>query len=61
MIHLSRQNHFDFPIFTLDTGLLFRETLVLKRALQDFFGVSIECIEADLTVQEQANTFVAEL
>ena len=27
MIHLARKNGLNFPIFTLDTGLLFPETL----------------------------------
>jgi phosphoadenosine phosphosulfate reductase len=61
MIHLSRRNHFDFPVFTLDTGLLFPETLALKKALEDFFGMNIESVEPDLTVQEQADSYGAEL
>ena len=48
MIHLCRLNHFDFPVFTLDTGLLFPETVALKKALEDFFGINIESVEPDL-------------
>jgi len=51
MIDLCRLNHFDFPIFTLDTGLLFSETVALKKTLEDFFGIKIESIEPELTVQ----------
>ena len=55
MIHLAKQNGFHFPVFTLDTGLLFPETLALKKRLEDFFGLPIESLEPDLTVQEQAD------
>lgn len=61
MIHISRLNGFDFPVFTLDTGLLFPETLALKTALEDFFGITIESVEPDLTVQEQADIYGAEM
>src|SRR5579864_8119823 len=55
MIHLAKQNRWPFPVFTLDTGLLFPETLALKKRLEDFFGLSIESLEPDLTVAEQAD------
>jgi phosphoadenosine phosphosulfate reductase len=55
MIHLARQNHLEFPVFTLDTGLLFPETVALKKRLEDFFGIKIESLEPDLTVEEQAD------
>lgn len=55
MIHLARQNQLAFPVFTLDTGLLFPETVALKKRLEDFFGLSIESLEPDLTVEEQAD------
>ncbi len=55
MIHLAKQNNLPFPVFTLDTGLLFPETLALKQRLEEFFGLSIESLEPDLTVAEQAD------
>jgi phosphoadenosine phosphosulfate reductase len=55
MIHLARRNGLPFPIFTLDTGLLFPETVALKTRLEDFFGTRIESLEPDLTVEEQAD------
>jgi phosphoadenosine phosphosulfate reductase len=61
MIHLAKMAGLKFPIFTLDTGLLFPETLELKRRLEDFFGCTIESIEPDLTVEEQADVHGAEL
>jgi phosphoadenosine phosphosulfate reductase len=53
LIHLARTNGFDFPVFTLDTGLLFPETYSLKRRLEDFYGIRVESIEPDLTVEQQ--------
>ena len=55
MIHLAKQAGLPFPVFTLDTGLLFPETLALKGRLEDFFGFAIESLEPDLTVAEQAD------
>jgi phosphoadenosine phosphosulfate reductase len=55
MIHLAQENHLPFPVFTLDTGLLFPETLALKQRLEDFFGFSMESLVPDLTVEEQAD------
>ena len=42
------------PVFTLDTGLLFPETLELKARLEAFWGITIEALEAPQTVAEQA-------
>jgi phosphoadenosine phosphosulfate reductase len=61
MIHLCRMNHLDFPVFTLNTGLLFPETVALKTTLEDFFGIRIESVEPDLSVQAQADAYGAEL
>jgi phosphoadenosine phosphosulfate reductase len=55
MIHLAKEHALPFPVFTLDTGLLFPETIALKKRLEDFFGFTIESIEPDLTVEEQAD------
>jgi phosphoadenosine phosphosulfate reductase len=53
MIHLAKQNGIQFPVFTLDTGLLFPQTLELKKRLEDFFGFLIESLHPDLTVEQQ--------
>lgn len=53
MIHLAKQNGLQFPVFTLDTGLLFPETLELKRHLEDYFGFPFESLHPDLTVEQQ--------
>ncbi len=53
-IHLARQAGLPIPVFTLDTGLLFPETLELKQRLEAFFHIQIESIEPELSVAEQA-------
>jgi phosphoadenosine phosphosulfate reductase len=53
MMHLAKQNGIQFPVFTLDTGLLFNETNELKQRLEDFFGFQIESLKPDITVEQQ--------
>ncbi|MBM3840325.1 MAG: phosphoadenylyl-sulfate reductase [Verrucomicrobia bacterium] len=53
MMHLAKEHSLKFPVFTLDTGLLFPETLELKRRLEDFFGYPIESCVPDLTAEQQ--------
>jgi phosphoadenosine phosphosulfate reductase len=55
MIHLAKQHGLNLPVFTLDTGLLFPETVALKGRLEEFFGLKIESLEPDLTLEEQAD------
>jgi len=61
MLHLARQQGLRFPVFTLDTGLLFPETLELKRRIEGFFGFSIETLTPELTVEQQAQAHGPEL
>ncbi len=61
ILDLARKNNLPFPVFTLDTGLLFPETLALKKRLEDFFGLQIEALKPDLTVDEQADIHGPEL
>jgi phosphoadenosine phosphosulfate reductase len=61
MMHLAQKRHLDFPVFTLDTGLLFPDTVELKKRLETFFGIQIESLEPDLTVEEQADIHGPEL
>lgn len=53
MIDIARQAGFNFPVFTLDTGLLFPETIETKNRLEQFFQIKIESLEPDLTVAQQ--------
>jgi phosphoadenosine phosphosulfate reductase len=61
MLDLAVKGGLPFPVFTLDTGLLFAETLALKQRLEKFFGITIESLEPDLTVPEQADIHGPEL
>jgi phosphoadenosine phosphosulfate reductase len=61
MMHLAKQRGLTFPVFTLDTGLLFPETLDLKRRLEDFFELTIEPLHPDLTVEQQESAQGPEL
>lgn len=61
MIHLARKHGLDFPVFTLDTGVLFPETVQLKSTLEDFFGIQIERIVPDLSLEQQNASFGPDL
>jgi phosphoadenosine phosphosulfate reductase len=61
MMHLAKLAGLNFPIFTLDTGLLFPETLELHKRLEDFFGWKIESVVPDLTLEQQAEALGPEL
>lgn len=61
MIDLARKSGLDFPIFTIDTGFLFPETVELRSRLEKFFGRTIEAIVPDLSVEQQDASFGAEL
>jgi phosphoadenosine phosphosulfate reductase len=61
LIHLARQAGLGFPVFTIDTGLLFTETVALRRRLEEFFGCSIETLVPDLTVEQQTAALGPEL
>ncbi len=52
-IHLGRQAGLGFPVFTLDTGLLFPETVALKSRLEAFWGMQIETLQPALSVADQ--------
>ncbi len=50
-----------FPVFTLDTGLWFPETYALKDRLERHFGIEIEAVHPEQTVEEQAAVYGPEL
>ncbi|MCS7062663.1 MAG: phosphoadenylyl-sulfate reductase [Methylacidiphilales bacterium] len=57
IMDLARREGLGFPIFTIDTGLLFPETLELCRRLEVYLGRKIEVLRPDLTVEQQAEQF----
>jgi len=54
VMHTAHTEGFRFPVFTIDTGLLFSETLALKARIEELFGVKIESLVPERTVDEQA-------
>lgn len=61
MLHHALKAGFNFPVFTLDTNLLFPETYELKRRLEEFFKIQIESVEPVLSLEDQAKENGAEL
>ena len=54
MIDHALKAGLNFPIFTLDTQLLFPETVELQKRLEDHFKVKIESIFPEQTPEQQA-------
>jgi phosphoadenosine phosphosulfate reductase len=61
MIHHAVKAGLPFPVFTLDTQLLFPETLETKRRLERFFELKIESLLPDQTPEQQAAELGPEL
>jgi phosphoadenosine phosphosulfate reductase len=61
MIHHAVKAEIPLPVFTLDTQLLFPETIALQGQLEEFFGIEIEGLVPEFTVAEQAKEFGNEL
>lgn len=61
VIHHAVKAGLPFPVFTLDTQLLFPETLETKRRLEDFFELKIEGLTPDQTPEQQAAELGPEL
>jgi len=61
IIHKAVQAGLPLPVFTLDTQLLFPETLELKRRLENFFEIKMESIHPEQTPEEQAREYGPEL
>ena len=54
MIDHALKAGLNFPVFTLDTNLLFPETYALKARLEEFWGIQIEAVQPEVTVEQQA-------
>ncbi len=61
MIHHAVKAGLPLPVFTLDTQLLFPETLETKRRLENFFELKIESLYPDQTPDQQAAELGPEL
>ncbi len=60
-IHHAVAAGLPLPVFTIDTGLLFPETIELKARLEQFFGIDIEALHPGYTVEQQAEQLGPEL
>ena len=56
-LHLAAQRKLALPAFTLDTGLLFSETLALQAELEARWQIRVESLRPDYTLDEQAKLF----
>jgi phosphoadenosine phosphosulfate reductase len=54
VLHTAMAEGFSFPVFTIDTGLLFPETLELKSKLEAKYGISIESLQPEQSVEQQS-------
>ena len=61
MLHHAVRAGLPLPIFTLDTGLLFQETLQTKERLEAFLGIEIQSISPVLSLEAQSRELGAEL
>lgn len=61
MIHHAVKAGIPLPVFTLDTQLLFPETVALQAKLQDFFGIPIESLLPEQTPEQQEAEYGPEL
>jgi len=52
-MHVAYQAGFRFPVFTIDTGLLFQETLDLKAKIEARLGIVIESLVPEMTLEQQ--------
>jgi phosphoadenosine phosphosulfate reductase len=60
-IHHAVAAGLPLPVFTIDTGVLFPETLELKSRLEDYFGLVIEALVPERTMAQQAQDIAPEL
>lgn len=61
VMHICRTLGYDFPIFTIDTGLLFPETVELKEQLEKFFGITIKVLTPQVSLEKQSELYGNEL
>ncbi|MDX1953718.1 MAG: phosphoadenylyl-sulfate reductase, partial [Verrucomicrobiota bacterium] len=61
MMHIAKKQGLNFPVFTMDTGVLFPETVALKNRLETFFEKPIETLVPDWTIEQQAAAYGPEL
>ncbi len=53
ILHMAYTNGMPFPVFTIDTGVLFQETLDLKEKIEKFLSLQIESLVPEFDMAEQ--------
>lgn len=61
ILHMAYNNGMPFPVFTIDTGVLFPETLGLKKQIEEFLSIRIESLTPDIGLAEQGRLYGEEL
>jgi phosphoadenosine phosphosulfate reductase len=61
LLHQAVSAGIDLPCFTIDTDLLFPETVALRQQVEQFFGIQIEVLRPELSLEQQADEFGPEL
>jgi phosphoadenosine phosphosulfate reductase len=57
LLHLALTNGLKFPVFTIDTDLLFEESVEFKKQVETFFNIKIEVLQPTLSLAEQMEQF----
>ena len=57
LIDIIGKNHLPVDIFTLDTGLFFKETYTLWSKLEERYGLRVRAVQPEFSVSEQANRY----
>jgi phosphoadenosine phosphosulfate reductase len=53
LIHLAVQLKPDVPVFTVDTGFLFEESIALRQQLVEKYGINLKVLEGQVSLIEQ--------
>jgi phosphoadenosine phosphosulfate reductase len=61
LLHQAGSAGLRLPCFTIDTDLLFPETVALRQQVETFFGIQIEVLRPELSLEQQAGEFGPEL
>ncbi len=61
LVDMAQRKVPQLPVFTIDTGYLFPETLELKKRIEARYGIQIESLRPRLSVPEQDRACGAEL
>ncbi|MBV9489777.1 MAG: phosphoadenylyl-sulfate reductase [Verrucomicrobia bacterium] len=61
LLHHAATQGLTLRCFTIDTGLLFAESVALRQQVESFFGIVVEVLQPELSLAQQAREFGPEL